>query len=186
MLENVDINDSGYYLLDFKKCNVEKTSTIELQLNNLSEARSFADHLAKSINGPIAIALNGTLGAGKTQLARFFCESLGVPPDLVTSPTYVLLQRYKGSRFEVYHFDFYRLENELQVWDLGFDEIQESQAVLLVEWADKFPECLPPNRLEVSLTVDPADSLAGRRALIQGFGTQGRQILVRLAESLQA
>lgn len=135
------------------------------QLRDLIATQSFAEDLARAISSPITIALNGTLGAGKTQMARYFCEAMGVPADAVTSPTYVLLQRYRGQRFEIYHFDFYRLENALQVWDLGFDELQESQAILLVEWADKFPECLPSNRLEVLLSVDSKTSIADQSIL---------------------
>ncbi len=146
---------------------METPDSYQRQLRDLNATQSFAADLARAINSPITIALNGTLGAGKTQMARYFCEAMGVPADAVTSPTYVLLQRYRGQRFEIYHFDFYRLENSLQVWDLGFDELQESQAILLVEWADKFPECLPSKRLEVLLRVDPTTSSADPSSLVK-------------------
>ncbi len=108
----------------------------------------------------MTIALNGTLGAGKTQFVRFFAEALGAMPENVTSPTYVLHQQYVG-RTRIHHFDFYRLEHEAQVWDLGFDEVVESEAIILVEWARKFARCMPDDFLEVNLAADSAGVRSG-------------------------
>jgi len=101
---------------------------------------------------PMTIAVSGTLGSGKTQWIRYLCEQLGVSPELVTSPTYVLLQRYRGRATEIYHFDYYRLHSAAQVWDLGIDELQEQPVLILVEWADKFPETLPADHIQLQLT----------------------------------
>ena len=164
-----------------------RTLNLHIELSDIDATESFARRLAAAINRPITIALNGTLGAGKTQLARFLCSALGVPAESVTSPTYVLLQRYRGERFEIYHFDFYRLENAHQVWDLGFDELQESGAILLVEWAEKFPETLPLDHLSVQLSVpnseDPVHGRpAGRDVEVSSTGPSSAQIVQRLGE----
>lgn len=160
---------------------------LHIELSDIDATESFARRLAEAIDRPITIALNGTLGAGKTQLARFLCGALGVPAESVTSPTYVLLQRYRGERFEIYHFDFYRLENAHQVWDLGFDELQESGAILLVEWAEKFLETLPIDHLTVHLSVpnsvDPVPGRPARRNVeVSSTGPNSAQIVLRLGE----
>jgi tRNA threonylcarbamoyladenosine biosynthesis protein TsaE len=160
---------------------------LHIELSDIDATESFARKLAEAIDRPITIALNGTLGAGKTQLARFLCGSLGVPAESVTSPTYVLLQRYRGEHFEIYHFDFYRLDNAHQVWDLGFDELQESGAILLVEWAEKFPETLPVDHLTVHLSVpnseEPVHERPNRRDVdVSSSGPNSAQVVQRLGE----
>jgi tRNA threonylcarbamoyladenosine biosynthesis protein TsaE len=158
---------------------------LHIELSDIDATESFARTLAEAIDRPITIALNGTLGAGKTQLARFLCSALGVPAESVTSPTYVLLQRYRGERFEIYHFDFYRLDNEHQVWDLGFDELQESSAILLVEWAEKFPDTLPADHLIVYLSIPNSEEPGrpNRRDVeVRSTGNRSAQILQRLGE----
>lgn len=161
---------------------MESTSSLAKELTNLGDTQRFAQALAEAIDQPLTIAMNGTLGAGKTQFARYLCQALGVPPELVTSPTYVLLQRYRGNRFEIYHFDFYRLDNPQQVWDLGFDELQESPMILLVEWADKFPETLPHNRLDIRISIDQAGGDQSNRLIqLNAYGIATQQLLARLS-----
>jgi tRNA threonylcarbamoyladenosine biosynthesis protein TsaE len=139
-----------------------------------------AERFAACAQAPLNIGLDGGLGAGKTQWIRYFCEALGVPADVVTSPTYVLLQRYQSIVGEIYHLDFYRLENVDQVWDLGFDELQEGSAILLVEWAGKFPQTLPADRLHLAF-----ESLAGgqqRRVTINASGTKSPSLLAKMLD----
>jgi tRNA threonylcarbamoyladenosine biosynthesis protein TsaE len=148
-----------------------------IHLAGLEATRALAQQLAGLVTAPQLIALKGTLGAGKTQWARFFCQAVGVSPELVTSPTYVLVQRYRGTRYELYHLDFYRLQNEQQVWDLGFDELQEIPAVILVEWADKYPQTLPADRLEIQLL---ANSDGSRDAILTATGTRSQSLLTQV------
>jgi tRNA threonylcarbamoyladenosine biosynthesis protein TsaE len=101
------------------------------------------------------IALNGELGAGKTVFARGVAEGLKVN-EVVSSPSYVLMNLYKG-RLELYHFDFYRLENEEELDELGLDEYFYGEGISLVEWAGKFPGVMPPTRVEIDIVKDPGD-----------------------------
>ena len=141
----------------------------QVNIESLADTRRVAADLAARIEVPMTIALCGSLGAGKTQLVRDFADHLGVSAESVTSPTYVLVQRYQG-RHLLYHLDFYRLESIDQVWDLGLDEMLESPVVTLIEWADKFPESLPDDylRIDLSLRSDGSRTLRiephGRRA----------------------
>ncbi len=125
--------------------------TSEFNLGSLDDTERFARLLTSFARPPLLIALSGTLGAGKTQLVRFAAQSLGISAEEVTSPTYVLLQRYRGSQL-IYHFDFYRLKTAAEVWDLGIDELFEQQAIIFIEWAEKFPKCLPNDYLHIQLT----------------------------------
>jgi|694.fasta_scaffold00298_5 tRNA threonylcarbamoyladenosine biosynthesis protein TsaE len=152
-------------------------SSYTILLADLSATERLAQQVAQHTSAPQTIALSGTLGAGKTQWIRFFCEALGVSAQVVTSPTYVLQQRYRGATLELHHFDYYRLEKSAQVWDLGMDELQESPVVILVEWADKFPETLPEDRLEIDLSS--LDSEA-RQARLTATGPRSADLLVKI------
>jgi tRNA threonylcarbamoyladenosine biosynthesis protein TsaE len=91
------------------------------------------------------------LGAGKTTFVQGFAEGLGVgADDYVRSPTFALVHAYYG-RAPLYHFDFYRLSGATEVQDIGFEEYCEAGGVIIVEWADKFPQLLPAVRLDISL-----------------------------------
>ena len=85
------------------------------------------------------VMCSGPLGAGKTTLVQGFARGLGISPAVyVRSPTFTLVNEYQGP-VVLYHFDFYRLENADEVWDIGFEEYLEAGGVVIVEWADKFP-----------------------------------------------
>lgn len=146
---------------------------LQVTLPDLQATRRFADQLAASCAPPLTIALAGSLGAGKTQLVRYLCNSWGVPEGEVTSPTYVLLQRYR-SRFPIYHFDFYRLENVDQVWELGIDELFEQPIMVLIEWADKFPECLPDDHVWLQIDHRSDDS---RTVELTAHGVTAKRML---------
>jgi tRNA threonylcarbamoyladenosine biosynthesis protein TsaE len=94
------------------------------------------------------VLLIGNLGAGKTTLAKGIVAGLGASSiDDVSSPTYTLIHEY-GS---VYHIDLYRLETAAEVATLGLDEILDREAVVLIEWGERFPELWPADRIEVRL-----------------------------------
>lgn len=149
------------------------------ELESLDATRTLADDVAKCVVAPQTIVLNGTLGAGKTQWIRFFAASLGVDPTLVTSPTYVLHHQYHGRSTTIHHFDYYRLESESQVWDLGIDELFETPGIVLIEWGEKFRACLPDDHLVLELE---ATSASTRQATILAFGPRSHAVLRRMAE----
>ncbi len=154
-----------------------------LTLNNLQDTQRLATQLCLAADLPLVIALSGTLGAGKTQLVRFAAQSLGIPSDEVTSPTYVLLQRYTGQKV-IYHFDFYRLRSAAEVWDLGLDELLEQPALMFIEWAEKFPQCLPTDHL--SLNLEPIDSNQGnaRRVSLVAQGPKSNQLVENIRTTI--
>ena len=106
--------------------------------------------LAAGLAPGAVVALTGDLGAGKTCFAKGIVAGLGCDGD-VSSPTFTLLHEYLGGRLPVFHFDFYRLESEQQLWDIGWEEYLEAKGVVIAEWADKFPRTLPSYALWISL-----------------------------------
>lgn len=134
------------------------------------ESRSVADTLAigEAIGGALdagdALALVGELGAGKTHLAKGLARGLGVSDDrAVTSPTFVLINEYRG-RCVVQHLDAYRLRSGAELAALGFEELCEGGAVVLVEWADRVREVMPAGA--VWLTIE-ATGETSRRLRVQ-------------------
>lgn len=109
------------------------------------------------------LALIGDLGAGKTVLVRGLGEGLAVP-SRVQSPTFILVQTHEGGRLPLWHADLYRVSDLDELELLALDEHQDG--VVAVEWADRFPEALPADRLEIRLLDDPQ----GRRAELRATG----------------
>jgi tRNA threonylcarbamoyladenosine biosynthesis protein TsaE len=96
------------------------------------------------------VLLIGNLGAGKTTLAKGIASGLGAAaPDEVSSPTFTLIHEYGGGL--VYHVDLYRLEEERELATLGLEELFDRDAMVLIEWGERFPRLLPARRTEIRL-----------------------------------
>jgi len=104
------------------------------------------------------IALFGDLGAGKTTLARALIRSHLGPETEAPSPTFTLVQTYSGPRFEIWHFDLYRLEDPGEARELGLEEAVDG--LCLIEWPERLGRYLPPVRLEVRLSLEGAGRIA--------------------------
>jgi len=102
---------------------------------------------------PRLVILRGDLGAGKTTLVKGIAAALGAAdPEEVTSPTFTLVHEYEGPKVKVYHLDLYRLETERDLATLGLDEmIAEPNALVLVEWGEKFPSILDRATGEIAI-----------------------------------
>jgi tRNA threonylcarbamoyladenosine biosynthesis protein TsaE len=121
------------------------------------ETIALGEEIARALPRPAVVLLIGDLGAGKTTLAKGIVKGLGAAaPEDVNSPTYTLIHEY-GERDKVYHIDLYRLERASQVLALGLDELLASDAILLVEWGERFPALWPANRLEIRLAWTAED-----------------------------
>jgi len=100
-----------------------------------------------------AVCLSGPLGAGKSTLARGLIQALAGEPIEVPSPTFTLVQTYETPALAVAHFDLYRLARPEDVVELGLDEAMDDGAAV-IEWPEKLGHHLPPDRLDVELTID--------------------------------
>ena len=119
-----------------------------------SEAETIAlgERLASELPERGVVLLIGNLGAGKTTLAKGIVSGRGAAePDDVSSPTFTLIHEHGGGR--VYHIDLYRLEEAKETAALGLDEIFDHDALVLIEWGERFPEILPLQRTEIHLTA---------------------------------
>jgi tRNA threonylcarbamoyladenosine biosynthesis protein TsaE len=101
--------------------------------------RSFA----KEVTAGSILALQGELGAGKTEFTKGLVNGLG-SDAAVTSPTFTIIHEYGHGRLPVYHFDFFRLDDRGRVAQLGLDDYFFGDGVCVIEWADRFPELIPP------------------------------------------
>lgn len=110
----------------------------------------FGACLGELLRSGDVICLTGDLGAGKTLLVQGIAQGLELD-ETVTSPTFTVMNVYEGA-MTVYHFDLYRLEWEEQLDDIGFDEFVDSADIAIIEWPDKFPDRMPDEALEVSIT----------------------------------
>ena len=97
--------------------------------------------LGKVIKPGTVIAYRGDLGAGKTAFTRGLARGLGAK-DLVTSPTYTIVNEYLGGRLPLFHFDMYRLSSEEDLWDIGWEDYLERGGVCAVEWSENVPEAM--------------------------------------------
>ncbi len=113
-----------------------------------AETLAFGRELARTLVGGALIALTGDLGTGKTALVRGICEGLECG-EQVTSPTFTIVNEYHGIQ-RVLHCDLYRLETMEEMLEIGLDELFRSDAVILVEWAERATALLPLPRLEIS------------------------------------
>jgi tRNA threonylcarbamoyladenosine biosynthesis protein TsaE len=117
--------------------NVTKTITTDSE----DETAAVGRELAATLSAGDVLLLFGDLGAGKTAFVRGLAEGLGVSRDEVSSPTFTLIQEYRGGRLPLFHVDLYRIEDPREFDELGLDEIAED-GVLAIEWADRYPR--PP------------------------------------------
>ncbi|HLH87740.1 MAG TPA: tRNA (adenosine(37)-N6)-threonylcarbamoyltransferase complex ATPase subunit type 1 TsaE [Xanthobacteraceae bacterium] len=117
------------------------------------------------------ITLSGDLGAGKTTLARALIRHLaGDPAVEVPSPTFTLMQTYDLPRFTVVHADLYRVSGSSELAELGFDDLPPA-AVILLEWPDRAAGFLPPDRLDIAITLAPQLGTEHRNLRLTGYGT---------------
>lgn len=135
---------------------MERETSAEPLIVDVAELAG-TERLGRRLGGllfPGAVAaLIGPLGAGKTQLVRVIAEGLGCADGrVVSSPTFVLIQEYEA-RLPIYHFDAYRLRTASEFAGLGVEEYFGGDGVCLVEWADRVADCLPAERLAITIQV---------------------------------
>lgn len=113
-------------------------------------ARKFASRLR---SGDV-LALTGELGSGKTCFVQGLAQGLGVPTGVyVRSPSFILINEYRGGRIPLYHIDFYRLSEPQELDDLGLEEYIDGDGIAVIEWADRFPGALPQRTRRIQFAI---------------------------------
>lgn len=119
----------------------------------------WGNRIGREIGGPVFLGLKGTLGAGKSVLARAIARGAGVEGP-IPSPTFNLLFRYQTPRgIPIIHMDLYRIEESGEIWELGWEELGAEGEVVLVEWPERARDLLPHDRWEVELVIPEKGSL---------------------------
>ncbi len=126
-------------------------------LATADDAHAWGMQLAPTLAPGDVIALVGNLGAGKTQITRGIVAGMESKAD-VTSPTFTLVHEYLDGRLPIFHFDFYRMESAAEVIGVGWDEFLSEPGVIIVEWADMFPDLMPPHTRWFHIEAQPDGS----------------------------
>ena len=148
-----------------------------LPLADEAASTALATARASAVQAPLTVFLQGELGAGKTFLVRAFLRACGQSGP-VPSPTYTLVETYATARFEVQHFDLYRLGDAEELEYIGIRDYFEQPAVRFIEWPERGAGVLPAPDLALSLSVLGA----GRQARLEAHAEPGWQVLRRLPD----
>ncbi len=142
----------------------------------------FGELLGSILESGDVVALQGELGSGKTWFVKGLALGLDVPAEtVITSPSFALVNEYRG-RIPLFHMDVYRLENLSDFLAAGLEECFHEEGVVAMEWADRWPDILPP--LTVTIHIEIIDE-ASRRIDFSGSHKRVIEILERLNESLK-
>ncbi len=134
--------------------------------------------LARHLKRGDILCLLGDLGAGKTTFVKGLAKGLRINPAKVNSPTFVLMNAYKG-KVPLYHFDFYRLEEIHEIASIGYDEFLYGDGVAVVEWAERFGTLMPKEHLEVALKHQGDN---GRMIKVKAKGERYVKLLEKIKE----
>ena len=123
---------------------------MELKVSNLSELPKAAEKILNLAGDNRIFLLYGEMGAGKTTLIKALCTILEVE-DTVSSPTFSIVNEYSGNKGTVYHFDFYRIKDETEAFDLGYEDYLYSGNYCFIEWPEKISNLIPDQFMELKL-----------------------------------
>ena len=127
-------------------------------IHSIAELQNAADELLAAFPGKRVFAFYGKMGAGKTTFIQAVCRSLG-SDDNVTSPTFALINEYNTADMEsIFHFDFYRIKDIVEAYDLGYEDYIYSGSYCLIEWPEMIESLLPENLVEVRIEVKDDES----------------------------
>lgn len=125
---------------------------MQIKINSTEELKQVAHELLAFANGKKFFIFEGDMAAGKTTFIKSLCEALGVE-DVVSSPTFSIVNEYESNNGPVYHFDFYRLKSQQEAYDIGYEEYFYSGNYCLVEWPSKVEDLLPEEYIKVQITA---------------------------------
>ncbi|MBO5733637.1 MAG: tRNA (adenosine(37)-N6)-threonylcarbamoyltransferase complex ATPase subunit type 1 TsaE [Clostridia bacterium] len=128
----------------------------EYKSNSAQDTARIAAEFAKTLSPGAVVCLYGEMGVGKTVFTNGLCRALGAC-EYATSPTFTVVNEYDGADFPVYHFDMYRIEEEDELLELGFDEYLNAGGICIIEWPENVPNSLPKKRINVKILRESFD-----------------------------
>ena len=124
---------------------------LEQNISNLEGTNKLAEELSRELRPGKIVVLNGNLGSGKTTLIKAICKQFDISDS--TSPSFSIVNEYTG-KYKIYHFDFYRLKRIEELYDIGFEDyLNDSDAIIFIEWGDLFPDIIPSKNYQISLEL---------------------------------
>ena len=124
---------------------------MEIIIKDIESIGTAARQFVNEIGSHKVFAFYGTMGAGKTTFIKAVCEVLGVK-DVITSPTFAIVNEYESDNGPIFHFDFYRIKKLEEVYDMGYEDYFYSGSLCLIEWPELIEELLPEDAVKVSIT----------------------------------
>ena len=124
---------------------------MEILIQDLDHIREAARQFISLIGDHTVFAFSGKMGAGKTTFVKAVCEELGVD-DVITSPTFAIVNEYTTPSSPIYHFDFYRIKKIEEVYDMGYEDYFYSGNLCFIEWPELIEEVLPDDAVKVTIT----------------------------------
>lgn len=149
----------------FEMTPLNKMNTIPI--NNLNELPLVARKLFDFANGAKFFIFEGEMAAGKTTFIKAFCAILGVV-EVVSSPTFSIVNEYESESGLIYHFDFYRLKNLQEAYDIGYEEYFYSGNYCLIEWPSKVEDLLPEKYIKVEIEITGNEKRTFRFSEVNG------------------
>lgn len=124
---------------------------MEIKIQNIDTIRESAREFIQNIGEQKVFAFYGKMGAGKTTFVKAICEELGVQ-DVITSPTFAIVNEYEAHNQSIFHFDFYRIKRLEEVYDMGYEDYFYSGALCFIEWPELIEDLLPEDAVKVTIT----------------------------------
>ncbi|ALL04105.1 tRNA threonylcarbamoyladenosine biosynthesis protein TsaE [Pedobacter sp. PACM 27299] len=125
---------------------------MEIEVKNIAGLDEAAQKVLEFAQNEHFFIFEGDMGAGKTTFIKALAKALGVT-DVVSSPTFSIVNEYEGKDGIIYHFDFYRLKNLQEAYDIGYEEYFYSENICLIEWPEKVEELLPEHYVKIEITA---------------------------------
>ena len=126
----------------------------EYKSNSVDDLKEVAKKLISDFSAKRVILFYGEMGVGKTTLIKVLCQQLGVE-EPTNSPTFSIVNEYLSNQNKtIYHFDFYRIEKEEEVFDMGYEDYFYDNSYCFIEWPEKIPNLLPPDAVKVKIMLD--------------------------------
>ena len=123
---------------------------MEIKIKSIETIRESAREFIENIGEHKVFAYYGKMGAGKTTFVKAICEELGVE-DVITSPTFAIVNEYEAHDQSIFHFDFYRIKKLEEVYDMGYEDYFYSGALCFIEWPELIEDLLPDDAVKVSI-----------------------------------
>lgn len=140
-----------------------------IEVNNINDTINLGYKLGNLANAGDVICLTGDLGTGKTHITKGFAKGLGIT-EMITSPTFTIVNEYNSGRLKLNHFDVYRVSDPDEVYAIGFDDYIFSNAVSIIEWANYIEDILPEEILHINISKDLSKGEDYRKITLTPYG----------------